>query len=318
MDPTQLPSLADLTGAMGAWNPQAYLQAQQNLDLNQQFLQQGLQQKQQENEKINLQNQFDAANNPNKLQTTILDNTSKQNANVISGLGAERARANQQNLLDEDQRKAVINATDDEMKQFDQHVGQLLRSNDPNERLQGATLQTYIPAFQEARRVHQESLDKIKLQTDSAQKVEGMRAGSNERIAQMNIDAGKFNRNTKAGGAVLDIQQAVQQGKMTAEKAAVALHGAAMFASDPDEAKKYQDMASQYENFAMNQRNAQAGGKPDLAKLGVAVQEVSPALGQPSEQPVARQKTAPPAAIQYLQQHPESRAAFQAKYGYLP
>lgn len=92
---------------------------------------------------------------------------------------------------------------------------------------------------------------------------------------QMDIDAGKF-KDKKAG--LQDIEAQVQSGKMTAERAAVALHGAAMFESDPETKKLYEQMASQYETFAMNQKNAQAGGKPDLNKLGVETQKMPPAL----------------------------------------
>ena len=63
---------------------------------------------------------------------------------------------------------------------------------------------------------------------------------------------------------VASIQELVRSGKMSAEKAAVALYGAAQFETDPAEAQRLTAMAQQYEQFAMNQRNAQAGGKVDV------------------------------------------------------
>ena len=167
MDPSQLPSLAELTGAYGAWNPQAYMQAQDNLGLNQQFLQQGLQQQQNKTQAGTLENLFAAQDNPNKVQTRVLQNTGLQNANELSGLGLERAKANQQNVLNEDQRKAALSATDDDMKAWDQHVYQLMRSSDPRQRAEAEQMQKLIPAFQEARRKHADDLEKINIQRAS-------------------------------------------------------------------------------------------------------------------------------------------------------
>lgn len=278
-DNAQMPSLADLQGIYGAWNPQAYLQAQENLGLGQQFQQQALQQQQNTTQKGTLENLFAEQNNPNKIQQQILENTGKQTSNEMAGLGLERARANQTNLLNEDQRKAAIGATEDEMKAWDQHVYQLMRSPNPRDQQEAAQMQQLMPAFQEARRKHQEELDKTKLQTGSAEKIAGMNIASREKMNQDNLGAGKYVRASKGGQGIADIQSAVQTGKMTAEKAAVALHGAAMFTEDPEQAQKYREMASQYEQFAMNQRNAMAGGKPDLGQMGIPTQTMAPALG---------------------------------------
>ncbi|CAB4132830.1 hypothetical protein UFOVP249_46 [uncultured Caudovirales phage] len=83
----------------------------------------------------------------------------------------------------------------------------------------------------------------------------------------------------KAKG-VSSIQDLVRSGKMTAEKAAVAFHGAAQFETDPVEAQKLSQMAQQYEQLAMNQRNAQATGKVDVgAVANLPTQNIPPALG---------------------------------------
>jgi hypothetical protein len=83
----------------------------------------------------------------------------------------------------------------------------------------------------------------------------------------------------KAKG-VSSIQELVRSGKMTAEKAAVALYGAAQFETDPAEAAKLTQMAQQYEQYSMNQRNAQATGKVDVgAMANLPTQTLPPALG---------------------------------------
>lgn len=115
------------------------------------------------------------------------------------------------------------------------------------------------------------------------------------------------------------IQEAFRSGKMTAEKAAVALYGAAQFEADPAEAQRLTDMAKQYEQFAMNQRNAQAGGKVDVgAASGLPTQTITPALGgapAPAAQPHAMadlQKMYPGVSDAQLKQ------AYKNKFGVEP
>jgi len=110
---------------------------------------------------------------------------------------------------------------------------------------------------------------KEKEDTNRAYGVARINAQSRETVAA--------NKNTKG---VQNIQQAVQSGKMTAEKAAVSLYGAAQFETDPVEADKLMQMAKQYEQFAINQRNASAGGKIDVGRAtGLPTQTLPPALG---------------------------------------
>jgi len=76
------------------------------------------------------------------------------------------------------------------------------------------------------------------------------------------------------------IQDLVKSGKMSAEKAAVALFGAAQFEEDDNKKAELLGMAKQYEQFAMNQRNAAAQGKIDPGALtGMPTQQLPPALG---------------------------------------
>jgi hypothetical protein len=86
---------------------------------------------------------------------------------------------------------------------------------------------------------------------------------------------------------IASIQDNVRSGKMTAEKAAVALYGAAQFEADPVAKQQYEDMAKQYEQFAMNQRNAASAGKVDVgAAANLPTQSLPPALGGPGAGPV--------------------------------
>jgi len=88
---------------------------------------------------------------------------------------------------------------------------------------------------------------------------------------------------------IATIEDEVKSGKMTAEKAAVAMFGAAQFETDPTEKQRLENMARQYELFAMNQRNASASGKVDVgAAANLPTQTLPPALGtNPSATPAS-------------------------------
>ena len=110
--------------------------------------------------------------------------------------------------------------------------------------------------------------------------------------AEIAAGASKYATDAKAIAAaaknkgIASIQDQVRSGKMSAEKAAVALYGAAQFEQDFDTKKQYMDMAAQYEQFAMNQRNAGAAGKVDVgAAANLPVQSLPPAMSEPASTP---------------------------------
>lgn len=76
------------------------------------------------------------------------------------------------------------------------------------------------------------------------------------------------------------IEELVKSGKMTAEKAAVALFGAAQFEQDPLERQRLTSMAQTYEQFAMQQRQAGQAGKPDVGQMAnIPTTQLPPAMG---------------------------------------
>jgi hypothetical protein len=111
--------------------------------------------------------------------------------------------------------------------------------------------------------------------------------------AELAAGASRYATDQRANAAaaktkgIASIQDNVRSGKMTAEKAAVALYGAAQFEADPVAKQQYEDMAKQYEQFAMNQRNAANQGKVDVgAAANLPTQTLPPALGGPGAGPV--------------------------------
>lgn len=147
--PLGMPSYTDYDQMLGM-NPWAQMQAGEQLGLANQFQQQDLQKGNLANEKASLDNLFTAQDNPNRVQERVLKNTGLEQDNGMGALKLERAQKNQKNLLDEDQRKAVLSASEDEIKQLDHHVGLLLR--DPSTHQEGLKLQELMPEILAERR----------------------------------------------------------------------------------------------------------------------------------------------------------------------
>lgn len=115
---------------------------------------------------------------------------------------------------------------------------------------------------------------------------------SHKYSADRQLEGTKYSADQRANAAaakkqgIASIQENVRSGKMTAEKAAVALYGAAQFETDPATKAQYEDMAKQYELFAMNQRNAANQGRVDVgAAANLPTQTLPPALGGPGAGP---------------------------------
>jgi hypothetical protein len=228
-------------GKIMQMNPFAAYQANQQMDLAKQFQDQKYQQEQNTTNKGTLENIFSAQNNPNKVQGQILQNEGQGLLNESQGyknrtdrLGAERAEANQQNVLSADQRAAALKMSEDDMKAFDFHVGELLRNPDPAQRAEGAKLQTYLSSYQAERRKAADELTK-------AGEASRIHAGSAERIANANIEAGRWDKAAKGGN--LSFSQ--QLTKMKVPEQLTAIQGALATGLDPDTGAEMSPMAKQ-------------------------------------------------------------------------
>lgn len=235
----EMPGYLDY-GKVMDMNPFAAYQANQQMDLARQFQDQKFQQQQNLTNKGTLENIFSAQDDPNRIQERIIRNEGQGLMNEAQSyknregkLGAERAEANQQNVLNADQRAAALKMSDDEMKQFDYHVGDLLRSSDPEQRKEGAVLQTYLSSYQAERRKAKDELTK-------AGEAARIHAGSAERIAEANIDAGRWNR--KGSGSV-SFSQSLS--KMKVAEMMPHLRSALDTGIDPDTGEAMTPMARQ-------------------------------------------------------------------------
>jgi hypothetical protein len=251
-----------------------------------------------------LKNTQSEAMNPLLVTHQQLTNAGQTDINRKSAVDAAIAEAGKSDKIKTNASSAFMSQLEDKMKQANAHTQMLaqmipqLNATPPAARyarmsqmaqqygmpLDEQDLQTFkniapekLPAFLNeqyqaglnADKSYRQAMDVAKLHGETSKEVARIGASSREAVA-----AGKGNK------GVQTIADAVKSGKMTAEKAAVALFGAAQFEEDPAKQDQLLNMAKQYETFAMNQRNAQAGGKVDIgAATGLPTQTMTPALG---------------------------------------
>lgn len=194
-------------------NPYAQVQANQQMDLARQFQNQKYQQEQNTTQKGTLENTQSTAMNPLLLEQQRSVNLGQDYKNVVSSNTAEASTANQLNVLSKQQRQAALDASEDEIKQFDLHVQKMLTSPTEAVRDQGATMQQYLSSFQTERRKAKDDMEKQR--EVSRSHIEGARiqAQGQRDVAGMNIDAGRFKDHRGAGGGV-SIVARLSSGKM--------------------------------------------------------------------------------------------------------
>lgn len=163
-----MPSVNDLQTMYGAWNPQAYLQAQGNAGLERQFRESEYGRQQELTKQAGLETVFRQQDDPNRVQERVLTNrarelgnTGLEQTNASAGLKLEREKAMQQFNLNADQRKALMQVTDDELKQADQVIEQLRRSLNPEDQKRGQQLYEFTGA---ARAIKQAQADKMEME----------------------------------------------------------------------------------------------------------------------------------------------------------
>lgn len=161
-----MPSVNDLQTMYGDWNPQAYLQAQSNADLERQYRESEYGRQQELTKQEGLNTLFKQQDDPNRVQERVLTNRARELGNTgleqgieSKGMQLERDRAMQQYNLNADQRKALMQVTDDELKQADQVIEQLRRSLDPEEQKRGQQLYEFTGAARALKQKQAEAME---------------------------------------------------------------------------------------------------------------------------------------------------------------
>lgn len=231
-----------------------------------------------------LQNMFDTQNNPQRVEAQRLTNIGTSNANDISGANArtktalepeerEAARAEHLSKMDESNLKSLT-AQGEALSVKGAAIG------DTDMEAKGKRMMDAGRKELVARTKAQNDLEKTNAQLQG--RLEGVLAqqqGADTRNQRDN-DTKRYVAEQRAKGTnkANDILTSVQSGKMDFVKAATAFGVMASMESDPELAQKYQTLATQFEKAEAG-RNDRMAGKPDLAKLGVDVNQFAPALG---------------------------------------
>jgi len=317
MEQANLPKQEELNALYGSWNPGAYMRGFENQSLADQFRQQAMEANQQGIQKTQQEYAQNELMNPLRVEQMKGTNVGQGNANIISGLGAERAQANQKPLMSEDVRNHAMQMTTDEFKLLDQHAEKLMRDTDPEKQSMGLKLMQLSPAMQAEKRKNDQAMALQKEQSRSHLGGAQIQANAMLQAERERIAAGKYAKSPKSANAGQGILDAVAAGKMNYEKAATAFNTAAQFTEDEELAAKYLKLAGQFEQMQKNKPLAVKEGSMDTAKLAnLPTREIPNVI--PTTPAIPSQPKAPASAIQFLQQHPEQAAAFKAKYGYLP
>lgn len=260
-------------GKIMQMNPFAAYQANQHMDLAKQFQDQKYQQEQNTTNKGTLENIFSAQDNPNRVESRILQNEGQGLLNEGQGyknrtdkLGAERAEAMHQNNLNADQRAAALKMSDDDMKKFDYHVGELLRHPDPTQRAEGAKLQTYLSSYQAERRKAADAMALQQEQTRSHLGGINAQQEGQKNLEQMRIDAGKYKKGDPQG-TTSSIYNSLYSGKIKLNEMPAVFTFAANGESDPASKQFLLNEAAKAEALIKQKPLAGKTGEIDAAAM---------------------------------------------------
>lgn len=241
----------------GSWN--ALEQGNQQVGLANMYQNQRAQANALENEKNTLANLYASQNDPQRLENQRLTNEGLVNTNMLGGVTARRAAANEGMQLTQDQRDFALKATDSDLKQAEQHAQQQMYSGDPRQVEEARKILDFTVAARAA-----------KAKADADMSLGQMNRASAEKIAAGHDAASRYGSDVRASTA-----KGRQTGAKTVEDA---LAGAKTFQAKSnvyDSAAQKARLAGDDEMARYYAQLSQQAAEQDIAARQAAAQVAS-------------------------------------------
>lgn len=184
-----MPNMNELSQIYGNWNPEAYLQGRQQVDLSNQFEQGRIQEQGQDIRTKELANIFADQNNPLRVENSRLMNEGLGYTNRKSAVDAAHAEGLAKWKLQADQIEQLKKIKQSDIDMADIEVKRMLRDPDPAVREQAQKLWEFTDAVRAEKTKWDREMEKVRYQEQqqTGRHVEGLQ--SQERIAQGNREA---------------------------------------------------------------------------------------------------------------------------------
>lgn len=276
-----MPSISEL-GQMEFMGFPAFKEAQNQVSLANLLQQQNLEKGAGQIEAQNLKNLFDRQNDPQRLDQQRLANESTGLQNTMNGVKARNDTAMEGEDLETRRQKAFATASEEQLKGLSAKAQAMMLHPDPAIAEKGRKMMD--ASYEELTRRRKASDDLNKAQTVADARlaaVEAQQNGANSRNERDN-ETRLATAAKKASGKTGDILGAVTAGKMGFEKAATSFEVMASMEDDPARAAQYSELAKKFATANISQKNAVAGTKVDLSKLGIDTNQVMLGVGGPA------------------------------------
>ena len=296
----ELPQYTDYE-KISEMNPFAAWQAGEQMDLARQFQQQKLTQAQEEAKRMQLANIFSEQKNPldiEQQQQLNLEHTYGMPQKRITGEIAEATAPQQRQQAVQD---ALLKLKQSDITMLETKARQMAYSNDPAERQQGLALMQLTPQIQ-----------KLQMEETGKMTRETMKEAAAKERAQIAAASARERITAKAVGN--DILQQLMLGKMTPDKAFVAINAKLGTVDTEEEKQFWREQLQTVETFARNQALLRSEGKIDIGKqTGIPTRQVPPAAGA---KPTSQKHSLSEVQKMYPGVPPEKiREAYKQKFG---
>lgn len=203
-----MPNMNELSQIYGNWNPEAYLQGRQQVDLSNQYENGRIQEQGQDIRTKELANIFSEQDNPNKVQNRVLTNQGLEKTNeglgydnVIKGVNSRTATAMEPFNINKQQMEAIKSIKQSDLDMGEIQAKQMAMSQDPAVRAQGEQLLSFTSHVRDIKMKHDNEMEKERY-------TQGQQTGrmiennqSAERIANIGANSRQNVANTRSNGS---------------------------------------------------------------------------------------------------------------------